>query len=95
MARLQVTCIVKPYPENPDTRIQALGGVNPLTRERWLYTEKKVISFIVDGVHTFFIHRGGVTINVQVAHKGPLKLYLKTDADSTLIDNLLSLPECR
>ncbi len=95
MARLQVTCITKPYPYNPDKKIQALGGRNPSTGERWHYSEDQVIQFIVDGVHTFFIKRGGVTINVQVDHKGPLKLYLKTDADSTLIDNLLSLPQCR
>lgn len=95
MARLQVTCITKPDPRAPNTRIQALGGLNPSTGERWRYSEDEVITFIVEGVHTFFIKREGVTINVQVDHKGPLKLYLKTDADSTLIDNLLSLPQCR
>ena len=95
MARLQVTCITKPYPPDPHTRIQALGGVNPLTRERWHYSGDDVIQFIVKGIHTFFIYREGITINVQVDHRGPLKLYLKTDADSTLIDNLLSLPRCR
>lgn len=95
MARLQVTCITKPYPYNPNKRIQALGGLNPRTGERWIYSEDDVISFIVKGIHTFFIYRDGITINVQVDHKGPLKLYLKTDADSTLIDNLLSLPQCR
>jgi len=95
MARLQVTCITRPYPHNPDKKIQALGGLNPKTGQRWIYSEDDVISFIVQGVHTFFIHREGVTINVQVDHKGPMKLYLKTDADSRLIDNLLSLPQCR
>ena len=95
MARLQVTCINKPYPENPHTRIQALGGLNPSTGERWHYSEDQVIQFIINGVHTFFLKSEGVTINVKVDHKGPLNLYLKTDADSTLINNLLSLPQCR
>jgi Protein of unknown function (DUF3892) len=88
MAQLQVTCITKrPSHYNPHERIQGLGGAG------WYKSEEAVIRDIELGVNSYFVTRGGRTVQVIVAtHRG--RKYLKTEADGYRPDNLLALPEC-
>jgi hypothetical protein len=88
----QVTCIRKTDRQSRHERIHSLGGVNG-QGGKWQNTEAEVIAMIESGQYHFFTVGGGEKANVIIAkHEG--RKYLKTDADSTTKDNLLSLPEC-
>ncbi|MGH3430651.1 MAG: DUF3892 domain-containing protein [Terriglobales bacterium] len=87
MARLQVTCINKSDRPSPHERIRNIGGAG------FRYSEADAILYIERGVHTFFVHAGGVTANVIIATRFGRK-YLKTENDGEQPDNLLSLREC-
>lgn len=90
MTDYRVDCITKPGNHfDPDRRIQALGGAWP---SPWYDTEDNVIACI-DAGHTFHVMQGGYRVEVVVAWRGTTR-YLKTEADSALVDNLLYLPEC-
>jgi hypothetical protein len=89
MSNLQVTCITK-HPTHMDRhhRIQAIGGA-------WgRHSEDQAIANIDSGVHTYYTSVGS-TAKVEVIKHPSGKRYLRTDADTTTRDNLLSLPECR
>ena len=90
MARLHVTCINK-HPTHQDRhhRIQSIGGT-------WgKHSETDAIKHIEGGVNSYYTTGGGSEAKVIVVTHSSAKKYLKTDADSTTKDNLLSLPECR
>jgi Protein of unknown function (DUF3892) len=54
----------------------------------------EAVSGILNGNLTFFVQRGGRTVNVLVATSRFGNKNLKTEADGEQPDNLLSLPEC-
>jgi Protein of unknown function (DUF3892) len=91
--RHEIQCINKSERPNPHERITHVGGVS--NGQRWKITQQEAIQRIEDGKWTFYVTRGGRTVDVQVVsgsrwhHK-----YLKTVADGEQPDNLLSLPEC-
>lgn len=88
---LQVFCINKTNRYNPHERIQNIGGVNG--GSRWKHTQQQAIAYIEAGVYQYYVSVGGATAWVIVAvHNG--NKYLRTEGDSLLRDNLLSLPEC-
>jgi hypothetical protein len=89
MARLHVTCITK-HPTHTDRhhRIQSIGGAG------WKHTESNAIANIENGTNSYYTTGGGLTAEVIVATHFSGKKYLKTTADTTTKDNLLSLPEC-
>lgn len=91
MARLHVTCIVK-HPTNNDRHhaIQAIGG----SGGGWKHSEPDAISYIESRINSYYTTGGGSTAEVIVVTHSSGKKYLKTNADSTLRDNLLSLPQC-
>lgn len=87
----QIMCINKPDRRNRRERIQNVGGVH--NGQRWKITEDEAIQGIEDGRWQFFVSVNGNSTWVIVAtHNG--RKYLKTEADNTIVDNLLSLPEC-
>lgn len=88
MAEAQVTCINKQPRENPYERITHLGGAT------WKWTRESVIQSIEDGTNTFFTNTSGQKTYIGVVD-GPHGKYLRTHANGTWNDNLLSLPECR
>ena len=84
----QVKCINKGDRYNPNTRITNIGG------DGWKETQSTAIRQIQTSTHTHWVSVGGYVANVIVQfHNG--NPYIKTDRDTTTIDNLLSLPECR
>ena len=84
----QVKCINKGDRYNPHTRITNIGG------DGWKESQPTAIRQIQAGSHSYWVNAGGYTANVIVAYHNS-NPYLKTDRDTTTVDNLLSLDECR
>lgn len=87
MADVQVTCINKQPRNNPYDGITHLGGAG------WKWTREQVISSIEAGTNSFFTSTNGRRAYIAVVD-GPHGKYVRTHANGTWNDNLLSLPEC-
>ncbi|MDQ2139572.1 DUF3892 domain-containing protein [Alcaligenaceae bacterium B3P038] len=87
MAVYQVTCIKKDDRKSAYERISTLGGSN------WQASSDDVITYIERGTHSFYVTKNGSHTDVVVAVRLGRK-YLKTRADDSEPNNLLSLPEC-
>lgn len=92
-SRHEVLCINKSDRYNPHERITHIGGLNG-DRTRWKITQKSAIEGIESGQWTFYVNKGGRTVNVIVAVSAWGNKYIKTEADGEQPDNLLSLVEC-
>ncbi len=90
----EILCINKSDRMNPHERITHIGGRNG-DGTSWKLTQGDAIAGIEQGKWTFFVHRGGRTVNVIVSTSAYGHKYLKTENDGVQPDNLLSLPECR
>lgn len=89
---VQIGCINKTDRQARWERISHVGGSNA-DGTRWKMTQEAAIKAIEDGKYAFYTHVGGESSWVIVASREGRK-YLKTEADTTTKDNLLSLPEC-
>ena len=85
----QITCINKDDRQNPYQRITHVGGVG------WKMTQQDAIRAIENRQRSFYVSRGGRAVGVLVTTSQYGNRYLKTEADSSEPNNLLSLPECR
>ena len=83
----QVKCINKGDRYNPHTRIISIGGTG------WKEAQQTAIKQILNNTHSYWVSVGGISSIVIVAYHN-LFPYLKTNRDTTTIDNLLSLDEC-
>ena len=90
---ISVDCINKSDRYNPWERITHIGGVNP-DNSRWKITQESAISGIESGTWQFCVQVGLRTVSVIVAQSQNGNKYLKTEADTTEKNNLLSLREC-
>ena len=92
MADAQVTCISKPHPQSPHEHITHLG--NPAGG--WTWTREAVIASIDAKTNTFFVldpannRRADIGV-VRESGKAP---HVRTYADGTWNNNLLSLNQC-
>jgi hypothetical protein len=93
-SRHEVLCINKSNRTNPHERITHIGGRNG-DGKAWKLKQQEAIDAIEDGKWTFYVSRGGLTVNVIVSTSKYGNKYLKTENDGEQPDNLLSLPECR
>jgi hypothetical protein len=84
---LQVTCINKQPRQDPHEGITHLGGAG------WWWPRQQVINAINSRLHTFYTLVGGRRAYVAVVD-GPNGQYLRTHADGSWNNNLLTLPEC-
>ncbi len=84
----QVTCIHK-----QDGRIRRVGGTNLTTGESFNITEAECILSIGRGNEFFVMGADGSRASVYVV-AGQSSIYLSTQRDSSVEDNLSSLPEC-
>lgn len=89
----QVTCINKDDRKSRYEAISHIGGPWGTNGLRVRITQAQAIKDIEDGTYTYYVKVGMATANVIVeTHSG--NKYLKTERDSTIMDNLLSLPQC-
>ena len=89
---VQIKCIKKSDRQSRHERIISIGGTNP-DGTPWKLSEIDAIAGIEAGKYRFWTAGGGTSTWVVIAvHEG--RKYLKTEADTTTKDNLLSLPEC-
>ena len=93
MSRHQIHCINKSDRTSRWESISNIGGVNN-NGTRWKMSQTEAIKDIGLGTYEFFVKAGSAETNVIVATSSQGNKYLKTEADSTTKDNLLSLPEC-
>lgn len=93
-SRHEVLCINKSDRTNPHERITHIGGRNG-DGTAWKLTQQDAIAGIDSGKWTFYVSRGGRTVNVIVSTSKYGNKYLKTENDGEQPDNLLSLPECQ
>jgi len=91
--RVEIKCINKTDRQNRHERIKNVGGVNP-DGSSWKLSEDKAIAYINDGTYSFWTKGGSEATDVIVVTHSSGRRYLKTKADTTTKDNLLSLPEC-
>lgn len=91
----RVTCINKDDRDNPYERITHIGGTTDANGgKRWKITQQQAIEGIESGQWSFYVNQGGRVATVFVAISPYGNKYLKTEADDSEPNNLLSLPEC-
>lgn len=83
----QITCINKNDRESKYERITHVGGTG------WKLTQQAAITNIENGSESYYVSQGGKEVDVVVATRNGVK-YLKTEADDSEPNNLLSLKEC-
>ncbi len=69
-----------------------IGGVNA-DGTRWSLSEADAIKGIENGTWTFYTYQNSLKANIQVVLIGGVK-HLKTDRDTTTVNNLKVLPNC-
>ena len=93
--RFQITCINKPNRMSPVEHITHVGGYGS---SPWKLTVEEVIRRIESrgsDHEDFFVRVGPYETDVFVVNPGAgRRKYIKTEPDSTKIDNLLHLSEC-
>lgn len=87
----QIKCINKTSRQDPWERISHIGGYGT---SHWKLPLEDAIQKIERGEWEFYVNVGGVQAAVVVATSRFGNKYLKTNADSAFVNNLLSLPEC-
>lgn len=87
--KYEIKCINKTNRLSIHERIVSVGG------DGWKMTQQEAISKIESNSCSFFVTRGGNTVDVIVAVSTNGNKYIKTTSDGELPNNLLSLPECK
>lgn len=92
---VRVQCIKKDggNHENPYVAISSFGWRNPVTGETGRATRLEMYDWVVGGGEAY-VEADSYRARVVGAISPRGNKYVKTQADSTLVDNLLRLPEC-
>jgi Protein of unknown function (DUF3892) len=95
MSDVQVTCITKPHPQSPHEHITHLGNRQG-PNGGWMWTREQVIASIDAKTNTFFVidPTSGKRADIGVVREPGKAPYVKTYADRTWNNNLLSLNQC-
>lgn len=95
---IRITCINKDngYHENPNLAITYLGWINEVTKESGKNTRLEIYSWIKEkNGYAYVMDINGNKAKVITAETSQGTKYLKTEADNSIKNNLLSLPECK
>lgn len=91
----EIKCINKSDRDNIHERIQSIGGLKS-DGTRWKISLNQAIEGIESKKWSFYVNNiSGKKVNVIVAKTSDGNKYLKTEADTTVKNNLLELPECK
>jgi len=90
----EVKCISKMHTPHRHERITHIGGDWGFNGTRVKITQAEAVEDIDNGIYSYFV-RSGTDIAKVIVYSHLGNRYLKTEADSTTKDNLLSLPECK
>lgn len=94
---IKITCINKDggYHENPNLAITHLGWINEATGQSGKSTRIQIYNWIKDEGGIAYVKNSlGNKVDVITVETNNGTKYVKTVADSTTLNNLLSLPEC-
>lgn len=91
---VHIDCINKIPRNDPNESITHIGGKNS-DGSRWKLTLADAIAGAEAQKWRFYTSVNGKSVWVVVAISRAGNKYLKTEADSSTSNNLLSLPECR
>lgn len=83
----QIKCIIQSSWKERHERITSVGG------DWGRVSSEDAIRHIENGTYTYYVRVNGYDAKVIVAERLGRK-YLKTESDTTTVDNLLSLPTC-
>lgn len=89
--RAQIKCINKTPRSDPNESITHVGGVGTVP---WKLPLADAIGKIERREWEFFVNTAGREVKVIVAISRANNKYLRTEADDSTTNNLLSLPEC-
>jgi hypothetical protein len=92
MSDHQIQFVNKVPRQDIHSAINAVGGRNA-DGSIWRLSLANAVGSIQANKYRFFVAAGARSVWVVVARSSAGHLYLKTEADSLLVDNLLSLPE--
>jgi hypothetical protein len=92
---IRITCIKKSggYHEDPHEAISSVGWVDEQQGSRGNWSREQIYQWIKSGGQAF-VAFGAVRAQVITAETSRGTKFVKTKADNTVRDNLLSLPEC-
>ncbi|MCS3531567.1 DUF3892 domain-containing protein [Chryseobacterium sp. JUb7] len=94
---IRITCINKDngYHENPNLAITHLGWINEQTKNTGKSTRLELYNWIKnENGYAYVTDANGNKAKVITAETYNGTKYLKTEADNSTKNNLLSLPEC-
>lgn len=93
---IKITCINKDNGkhENPNVAITFLGWIEDGTGKVGKSDRLTIYDWIKNKGGQAYVEKNGNKVKVITAETSSGTKYLKTEADSTTVNNLLSLPEC-
>lgn len=95
---IKIICINKDHGnhENPNVAITHLGWVNEITKESGKSTRLQIYNWLKnDKGEAYVIDQNGKKAKLITAETSRGTVFVKTEADTSLRNNLLALPECK
>lgn len=94
---IRIICINKDNGnhDNQNLAITYLGWINEANQEKGTSSRLTIYQWIKDGGYAYVVDKYGNKVKVITAETDKGTKYVKTEADNTTTNNLLSLPECK
>ena len=92
VAALRISGIDRHEAGSPQLRIRAVGGIRP-GGDRWRMNVEEVVAAIGRGERFYVEEPIGDPVAVTISHTDEGRVYLRTEADGDVPNNLLALPD--